>query len=124
MRAASGGIGEKLMSRRNHDFSWHLLALATVIVGLSVLAPLTWWRVRHPDSRNAYLRRSAAHSRYHSERPREAATLGGRDHAPVTRPPAAEPQIAPLGPLIADQIDLDPSVNETPALPVPRPQND
>src|SRR5262249_37517344 len=35
--------------------------------------------------------------------------------------PTMQPQVAPLGPLVADQIDLDPSVTETPALPVSKP---
>ncbi|HEX5104694.1 MAG TPA: hypothetical protein VFV87_12825 [Pirellulaceae bacterium] len=33
----------------------------------------------------------------------------------------AQPQVAPLGPLVAEQIDLDPSITETPALPVSLP---
>jgi hypothetical protein len=90
------------MSRLARDFSWHLFALAIVVAGLGVFAPLTWWQVRQP--RISQLRGS----------PRQP-----RDSVPsVGHVDDAELQVAELRPPVADQIDLDPSITETPALPV------
>ena len=97
------------MSRVARDFSWHLFALALVVAGLSVLAPVTWWQTRSPLA---------------SKSPAERLHLGKMSRLPVSHPLSDEPQIAPLGPLIADQINLDPSVNETPALPSPQPNTE
>ncbi|HEY2415763.1 MAG TPA: hypothetical protein VGI40_26220 [Pirellulaceae bacterium] len=98
------------MSRQARDFSWHLVALAMVVAGLVILAPLAWWRTQEP----------------HESRARRVATLGAassraatpRDRNPVIATTELRPQMAPIGPLIADQISLDPSIHETPALPV------
>jgi hypothetical protein len=38
-------------------------------------------------------------------------------HSDIRHPQSTAPQVAPLGPLVADQIDLDPSITQTPALP-------
>src|SRR5438105_5656263 len=90
------------MSRMGHDFSWHVFALVMVVAGLSLLAPLAWWQAHEGRSFGQ----------------RTAETLRRRPIAPIADEPVLEPQIAPLRPLVADQIDLDPSVSETPALPV------
>ena len=94
------------MSRPASDFSWHLVALAIVIAGLAFLAPLAW---RHEG-------KSAA-ARSHSAR----LTLGRSNPNTGVKTEQPAPQLAPIGPLIADQIDLDPSVSETPALPTSKP---
>jgi hypothetical protein len=98
------------MSRQARDFSWHLVALAMVVAGLVILAPLAWWRTQEPPVSHA----------------RRVATLGAartgaaprRDRKPVIETTELRPQLAPIGPLIADQISLDPSIHESPALPV------
>jgi hypothetical protein len=107
------------MSRLGRDFSWHLLALAIVIAGLSVLAPLAWWNAA-PGRRR--LSSSDARGSVPSGRQRDSMTLGRQDRIAIPELSAEQPQVAPLGPLVADQIqiDLDPSVTETPALPVAR----
>jgi hypothetical protein len=101
------------MSRQARDFSWHLVALAMVVAGLVILAPLAWWRTQDP----------------HESRARRVETLGAantralapRVHSPKFHVEDLQPQMAPIGPLIADQISLDPSIHETPALPVADP---
>lgn len=98
------------MSRPAPDLSWHLFALAIVIAGLSVLAPLAWWQA-NPQGRKL------AHSRGRGTLMREIP-----DRLLPSELPLDEPELAPLRSLVADQIqiDLDPSVTETPALPAPR----
>jgi hypothetical protein len=104
------------MSRLARDFSWHVFALVIVIGGLAVLAPLTWWHARPAID-------SPPQARLRGHRP--LLTLGRPDDVLIPKLSIAEPQpqIAALRPLVADeiQIDLDPSVTETPALPVSRP---
>jgi hypothetical protein len=100
------------MSRLARDSSWHLFALVLVVAGLATLAPLTWWTSRDSldDSRSLALGK-------HSQRAVFARITDDHDdHNPV---PVTEPQMAPIGPLIADQITLDPSIHETPAIRVP-----
>lgn len=101
------------MSRVARDFSWHLCALVLVVVGLGILAPLTWWTAgdRHQRTRalGGQQARRGVHARIEDSQ---------EDQNPVVSV-AAEPQIAPLGPLVADQITLDPSIQETPAIAVP-----
>src|SRR4029079_18872169 len=98
------------MSRPAPDLSWHLFALAIVIAGLSVLAPLAWWQAHPPGHESAHDR---------GRRPLARETPGRTLPAEA---PLEQPELAPLGPLVADQIqiDLDPSITETPALPAPR----
>jgi hypothetical protein len=79
------------MKRVGHDFSWHLLALVIVVAGLGLLAPLAWWH--------------AQDAHFVATKP------------PLRNEPILEPQLAPIHPLVAEQINLDPSVPETPALP-------
>src|SRR3954452_12675216 len=87
------------MSCEARDTSWHVLAFIVVVAGLSMLAPLAWWQGgRHP-----WPQRLSNH-RATSSRP----TLGRAKQA--STPEVHEPQIAPLGPLIGDQITLDPSI--------------
>src|SRR5262245_58650281 len=104
--------GKTLMTRHARDFSWHLLALAILIAGFSVLGPLSW--------REAHQR----HARFHAEegfgKPSERPARGHSTNVTIEELPVPEPQLAPLRPIIADQIDLDPSIYETPALPAPR----
>jgi hypothetical protein len=82
----------QIMSRVARDFSWHLFALALVVAGLSVLAPVTWWQARQPRHR------------VRPERPHSAGASW-----PVARSFTDEPQVA-RWPLIADQIGLDPQL--------------
>jgi hypothetical protein len=135
---ARAGGKELPMSRLARDFSWHLCALVMVIAGLGILAPLAWWDAGQALSRSEDGgRRSDIGSRTATAqalgRPRQRFHI---QDDPVVEPPTdapadlllvpieisppaqPEPQVAPLAPLIADQIDLDPSVTETPALPV------
>ncbi len=97
------------MSRPARDFSWHLVALAMVIAGLVILAPLAW---RSHDSLDRRHERLATLGSSHTVDSRP------RDRNPVANVTDLQPQMAPIGPLIADQISLDPSVHETPDLPV------
>jgi hypothetical protein len=102
------------MNRVARDSSWHLLALAMDVAGLSILAPLAWWHARRPVELPSHASGTPL---------REALTRGRPDDALISRLSVPEPQVAPLRPLVADQIqiDLDPSVTETPALPAGRP---
>ena len=97
------------MSRPARDFSWHLVALALVVAGLGILAPLAWFQTREPGApKDSALRDRAA---------RTVAPVHIQP-APVTEElPPLEPQLAMLRPPVADQINLDPSINETPPLP-------
>jgi hypothetical protein len=100
---------EQKMSRVARESSWHLLALVLVVAGLAALAPVAWWQAQRP-LRPARMRHAAA-ARPHGERPLRRAS------SPHKSPTSLEPQVAPLRPLVADQIDLDPSIHQTPALP-------
>src|SRR5262245_27675254 len=99
------------MSRVARDTSWHVLAFIVVVVGLSLLAPLAWWQ----GGRNQRLHRSSTVNSIRSR------TTLGRSKNTSTRD-LPQPEMAPLGPLIADQISLDPSIRETPAIPTGRPE--
>jgi hypothetical protein len=99
------------MSRQARDFSWHLVALAMVIAGLVILAPLAWWRSQ--DAQQSRARRIATLG---TSRMRAA---NSRERKLESNAEEPRPQLAPIGPLIADQISLDPSIHETPALPAP-----
>ena len=100
------------MTRLGRDLSWHLVALALVVAGLGVLAPLAWWKTR-PEAL------TVADPTPHNHEWTPAELLP----PPVANQfqEAVEPQVAPLRPLVADEIRLDPSVTETPALPTSRP---
>ncbi|HMC12328.1 MAG TPA: hypothetical protein VKH44_13600, partial [Pirellulaceae bacterium] len=102
------------MSRVVRDSSWHLFAFVIVVAGLSILAPLTWWHA----GRNG--RPSHSPWKNHDTDRHDTLTLGRPDKVLIPKLPLSELQVAPIGPLIADQINLDPSVNETPALPTGR----
>jgi hypothetical protein len=103
------------MTRLARDFSWHLFALVIVVAGLSFLAPLAWWHARPPLNSTPNARSPLRPDRL---------TLGRPDEELIASVPAPEPQVALLRPLVADeiQIDLDPSVTETPLLPLSRPE--
>lgn len=98
-------------------FSWRLLWSAAALLPLSLLAPLAWYGVgqRQQTLRNlADDTPSAAVSR--SEK-RASNRPTGVMFAAHRQPAAAEPQLAQYAGLVADNIDLDPSITETPALP-------
>src|SRR5439155_2479492 len=97
------------MRREARDTSWHVLAFIVVVAGLSLLAPLAWWQGGR-NQRQRLSNHTAGGGR---------ATLGRSKNAAIHELP--QPQIATLGPLIADQITLDPSVRETPAIGTGRP---
>src|SRR5262245_34805712 len=104
------GTRDATMSRVTRDTSWHVFAFILVVVVLSLLTPLASWQ-------------GGRHQRWQrSSRPtvsRERGSLGRSTNTSVHETP--QPQIAPLGPLIADQITLDPSIRETPAISTGRP---
>jgi hypothetical protein len=110
------------MSRVARELSWHAVAFALVVAGLTVLAPLAWQRSHEPADGSTISQQKHRIARY----VRDHRSAGQQSQlAPhctaeiaIQRAPAPQPQVAALGPLIADQIDLDPSVSETPALPV------
>src|SRR4051812_48914784 len=97
------------MSRQARDFSWHLVELAMVVAGLVILAPLAWWRTQEPpvSGGRRVVTMGAARTR----------AIPPRDRKQVIQTAELRPQLAPIGPLIADQISLDPSIHESPALP-------
>lgn len=95
------------MTRLAREFSWHLFAFILVVAALGALAPFAWWQTRAPAEQAVLSRRM----------PLPAAPAIETPQPMIEATPAAEPQIAPLRPLVADQISLDPSVTETPALP-------
>jgi len=97
------------MRRAERDTSWQVLAFAVVVVGLSILAPLAWY-AEHSHS---------SHKRSLARRHRK--TTARESKIAVYELPPPRPQLAPLGPLVADQISLDPSIQETPAIPTGRP---
>jgi len=103
------------MSRLARDFSWHLFALAIVVAGLGVFAPLTWWQTRQPRTSELGVSKHP--------RTRQTPVVAGHldDTEPASDAGSAELQVAELRPPVADQIDLDPSVTETPALPAATP---
>ena len=88
---------------------WQVLAFAVVVVGLSILAPLAWY-AEHSHSSD---KRSLAR--------RHRSTAARESKIAVHELPPPRPQLAPIGPLVADQISLDPSIQETPAIPTGRP---
>ncbi len=89
------------MTRLARDVSWHLFAFVLVIAGLGAIAPWAWWQ-------------SCATS---APQTRPLARDRAKRAPEIELPPIFEPQVAPLRPPVADQIDLDPSITETPALP-------
>jgi hypothetical protein len=97
------------MTRLARDFSWHVVALVLVVAGLGVLAPLAWWQTRE--------RRSVDNAAHLPDPPEAGAPWAELLPPPLAVMNLAEPQMAPLRPLVADEIRLDPSVTETPALP-------
>jgi hypothetical protein len=100
------------MTRPARDFWWHLTALAIVVAGLGVFAPLAWRHTRGPGFDVPHAPPASYVPGIGLKESREEKPL------PAVRPAEEpQPQIAPLRPLVADQIDLDPSVTETPALP-------
>jgi hypothetical protein len=108
------------MSRVARELSWHAVAFALVVAGLTVLAPLAWQHSRHPAKTQNFTQRASPLARQIASarsvpHPHQLA-LERASKVAINRSQSPEPQIAPLGPLIADQIDLDPSVSETPAL--------
>ncbi len=112
------------MSRLARDFSWHLVAFVMVIAGLSVMAPLAWRNARLAAPSPQPSRHAETTERWHvddEERLVESVALASllEEQEPAIEE-AMQPQVAPLGPLVADQIDLDPSISETPALPMAR----
>src|SRR5262249_15631737 len=117
VRSCAPGPKETPMSRAAQDSSWHLLAFVLVVAGLSVLAPLTWRQARPPPKATPLAGRREARPQRNpialDDRPSNS------DGELIAASPTIQPQVAPLGPLVADQIDLDPSVLETPALPAP-----
>lgn len=127
------------MSRLARDFSWHLCAFVMVVAGMGILAPLAWWDAGQPTRRALALgarstagtnsrsatnwqavprQRFRVHDEELVEPPSESAGELLAAAVEIRGPVEVEPQVAPLAPSIADQIDLDPSVTETPALPV------
>src|SRR5262245_14243545 len=101
------------MSRVARDFSWHMFAFVIVVAGRSILAPVVWWQAR-PVPHAARIERGirAQHT--------DDGALRRSDEISISKSTLDQPQVAPVGPLIADDIKLDPAVNETPALPVGR----
>ncbi|MEX2173998.1 MAG: hypothetical protein WD872_06525 [Pirellulaceae bacterium] len=91
------------MSELQGMFSWRML---WVVVGLGLVGLLaSLSREEAPEVDDSVASPSA-------NRPL------ARDRAPGDSPAIGdEPQIAPLGPLVADNIQLDPSITETPSLP-------
>jgi len=98
------------MSRQARDFSWHLVALSMVVAGLVILAPLAWWRAHESPQSRARRMTTLGTAR--------TRVVTGHDQNRIHASDELRPQLAPIGPLIADQITLDPSIHETPALPV------
>src|SRR5262245_29193435 len=99
------------MTRLARDFSWHLLALAIVVAGLGTLAPLAWWHARQPYAAMRARRATSVQINLPLAKPSPSHTRPTREPSPT------QPQVASLRPPVADQIDLDPSITETPALP-------
>ncbi|MCI0360008.1 MAG: hypothetical protein L0211_16140 [Planctomycetaceae bacterium] len=98
------------MSQLKGVFSWRLLMIVAGLFLLSLLAPFGWNR----NSRNV--------SRHLGKSSGGQVGSGFRVQGSESTPHSAlraphSPQLAPLGPLVADQIDLDPSILQTPALP-------
>ena len=98
------------MTRLGRDFSWHLVALVMVVAGLGILAPLAWWKAQEPRVVDDAARSGLAQL----ESPQTEILP---PPAMALNPDVGEPQVAALRPLVADEIRLDPSVTETPALP-------
>ncbi len=88
------------MKRVARDTSWHVFAFVVIVACLSLLAPLAWW---HGKPHHGIPRQSKQTTSLGKSKKERAAEL-------------PQPQIAPLGPLIADKIALDPSIRETPEI--------
>src|SRR5262245_52122017 len=105
------------MSRLKGVFSWRLLFFVAGLFLLSLLAPFGWNRNSEPAARHlGKSSRGEDASRLESELAQSAAGEESEIQDPNSEI-APSPQLAPLGPLVADQIDLDPSITQTPALP-------
>jgi len=98
------------MSQLKGVFSWRLLLIAVGLALLSGLAPLVWQR--------SGSRVSEVGNRESGIRDRKS-SVAFNPHSAL-RTPQSTPQLAPLGPLVADHIDLDPSLTHLPSLPRPK----
>jgi hypothetical protein len=109
------------MSQLKGVFSWRLLAAVAGLFLLSLLAPLTWHNgsqrpEQHLGGRDNHA--SLPAPRADSDPHIEAIIVLTGGHEPVSAiDGAARPQMARVGPLVADNIDLDPSITQTPLLP-------
>jgi hypothetical protein len=107
------------MTRSARRLPWRLLIGVLALVMLGVVVPRTWQpgpaapRTLHRN--HASPPRAAADSRPRLAPP--AASPSPASAPQPAEPPAAELVVAPVGPLVAEQIDLDPSLPETPAIP-------
>jgi hypothetical protein len=100
-----------MRSSERRSASWPLITLLLGIAGLALMAPLAW-KSSQPANRTGL---AAPGDQRPSLSPSDAAELQSRLHE------GQSPSFAPLGPLVADQIDFDPSITQTPALPVSQP---
>lgn len=97
-----------MRSEERRSFPWGTVSLSLGLIGLALLSPLAF----RGDLREALRSRL------------QELTAGRQQVAADAKPTPAEqadalaPQVAPYGPLVAEEIDLDPSINETPALPL------
>ena len=96
-----------MRSVERRSFPWGSVTLVLGLIGLALLSPLAF----RGDLREAFQARIQA---LVGARPEVAA-----DEQPASLPAETRvPQVAPYGPLVAEEIDLDPSITETPSLPL------
>ena len=100
-----------MRSSERRSATWPVITLLLGIAGLALMAPLAWQR-KGPADRAGL---AAPGDLRPALSPSEAAELRSRLH------PSLAPTVAPLGPLVAEQIEFDPSITQTPLLPVSQP---
>jgi hypothetical protein len=107
------------MSQLKGVFSWRLLVFVAGLFLLSLLAPFGWNRNSQLAARHLGKSSHADEASRQESQLAQAAAGGKTEIQNPKSETAPRPQLAPLGPLVADQIDLDPSITQTPALPAP-----
>ena len=108
------------MSRLTGEYSQHLLYGVLGLLVLSLLAPLAWHHGRPLAMRGPSEPVLAAPEPLPWDHPVALPSVAIAQDERM-EPGSVQPVVAQIGPLVAENIDLDPSITETPALPAQSP---